>query len=144
VATWDVDTQGFPALVTADYIDLPRIARVSLFRSSMGHDYRDSFEGCLSSALSAGDAVTAGQPLGTHVGPQTSSDVAVAVDDPAGRRLISYFEVMADAVWAGYAARGVEARRALIISRAERDADALACDGERFVTAGTLPQTREL
>jgi hypothetical protein len=200
--TWDLDQQPPPALVTADYIDSAQIARISLFRSSMGHDYWDSFERCrsmkhyfiprvfetagtiairapldaevvrvepewagvqlhlrsrsqpaftiilfhvaLAPVLAVGDRVDAGQPLGTHIGGQTASDVAVAVDTPGGRHLISYFDIMDEATWAAYAGRGLATRQALIITREERDADPLQCDGERFLNTGTLPQTRDL
>jgi hypothetical protein len=201
-ASWDLDRQGTPALITADYIDLAQIARVSLFRSSVGHDYWDDVERCrsmkhyfvprtpetagtiairapldaevsrvdpewagvqlhlrsrshpaftiilfhvvLSPTLAIGDRVASGQTLGTHVGPQTGSDVAVAVDSPTGRRLISYFQIMGESVWAAYVQRGIAARSELIITREQRDADPIQCDGQRFLTAGTLPQWRDL
>src|ERR1044072_4810600 len=47
-SVWDINTRGFPRIVSTDYIELPKIARISLFRSSAGHDYHDSFESCLS------------------------------------------------------------------------------------------------
>jgi hypothetical protein len=46
---------------------------------------------------------------------------------------------MPDAIFADWQARGVEDRDALILSREARDADPLRCDGEAFLTAGTLP-----
>jgi len=45
---WNPDVRGVPRLVQADYIDLPRIARISRFRSAEGHDYSDSVEHCRS------------------------------------------------------------------------------------------------
>lgn len=45
---YDVDTNGVPRLLGADYIDLLKIYRVSLFRSSAGHDFSDDFESCRS------------------------------------------------------------------------------------------------
>jgi hypothetical protein len=199
---WDLDRDGLPALVTADYIDLTKVAAISLFRSSMGHDYWDDLERCRSMkhyfvpssnqvagtiqisapfdaevermtpewagvqihlrsrshpaftailfhvtalpSLAIGQRVAAGAPLGLHVGAQTGSDIAIAVATAGGRRLVSYVEVMTDAVWASYVQRGIEARKDLVITREERDADPLTCDGERFLTTGTLPQRREL
>ena len=88
--------------------------------------------------LAAGTPVTAGQPIGRHVGPVTMSDVAVFVQTPAGRALVSWFEVIDDGLFAGYAARGVATRESAIITRAERDADPLTCDGERFTSTGSL------
>jgi hypothetical protein len=40
--------QELPKLVEADYIELPKIASISKFRSAAGHDYSDSFESCRS------------------------------------------------------------------------------------------------
>ncbi len=92
----------------------------------------------LTRALALGETLAAGQELGTHIGPQTFSDIAIRVMTPAGTRLVSYFEVLADTVWAPYAARSI-IRADLILTRAQRDADPLTCDGERFLTTGTLP-----
>lgn len=95
--------------------------------------------------LTAGARLASGERLGTHVGAQTWSDVAVGVDTPAGYRLVSWFEVLTDAVWRGYQARGLRSRDEAIIPRAERDADPLACgpDG-RFVEGGGLAGWVEL
>ncbi|HQG47230.1 MAG TPA: hypothetical protein PLG50_16345, partial [bacterium] len=49
--------------------------------------------------------------------------------------LISYFEVMSDALFQRYQARGLIRRSDVIISREERDAAPLVCSGESF-TAG--------
>ncbi|MFN0182127.1 MAG: hypothetical protein ACKVZ0_25260 [Gemmatimonadales bacterium] len=88
--------------------------------------------------VDSGVAVLAGQRLGHHVGSQTMSDIAVGVDTPAGYRLLSWFEVIADSVFSGYATRGVASRAAMVISRAERDGDPLSCVGEAFIGAGSL------
>lgn len=89
-------------------------------------------------ALSRGTHVTAGQLLGTHVGSQTYSDIAVEVNTPRGRRLVSYFETLTDAAFAPFAARGAASRQAFIITRAQRDAAPLGCTGETF-TGGADP-----
>jgi hypothetical protein len=194
--TYDIRVLGIPRFVGHDYIDLGPIARVSRFRSSVGHDYADDAERCRSMkhyfqpradvdwgtvavfspvagtidltrddfagkqivirpashpafsivifhvtpsiAIADGTPLAAGQPIGRHVGPITMSDVAVFVQTPSGRALVSWFEVMTDDLFAAYAARGVAARESAIITRAERDADPLTCDGERFTSAGTL------
>src|ERR1035441_5603408 len=43
------------------------------------------------SPISVGDSVSAGQLLGTHIGSQTTSDIAVGVNTPTGWKLLSYF-----------------------------------------------------
>jgi hypothetical protein len=89
--------------------------------------------------LAEGTRVMAGETLGRHIGPETWSDVAVGVDTPSGYRLVSWFDVITERLLDGYRARGLASRSAAIISRAERDADPLACAaGERFLSAGHL------
>lgn len=44
---WD-PASPLPALIEANYIDVSRIAAVSRFRSSIGHDYSDDYERCRS------------------------------------------------------------------------------------------------
>lgn len=46
--TYDVDKNGVPQFMEADYIDLSRITQISKFRSAAGHDFSDSFEACRS------------------------------------------------------------------------------------------------
>ena len=46
--TYDVDKNGVPQFMEADYIDLSRITQISKFRSAAGHDFSDSFESCRS------------------------------------------------------------------------------------------------
>jgi hypothetical protein len=90
-------------------------------------------------AFAVGDAVGAGQALGTHVGTQTMSDVAVIVNDPTHQgRMVSWFDVITDGVWQAYAARGVPDRAALVIPKAERDANPLTCSGDVFTSADAL------
>lgn len=85
-------------------------------------------------SLREGRTVTAGQLLGTHFSTRTYSDIAISVDTPGGgRKLISYFEVMSDALFQRYRARGMVERSEAIISRQERDAHPLTCSGETFV-----------
>jgi hypothetical protein len=179
------------AQATADYIELGRIARISRFRSGVGHDYSGGGESCRSMkhyfvpasypvkifspvsgsvgyltqewagtqigiqagartfivfhvdllpSITVGTSVTAGQQIGTHVGSETWSDIAVREGD----QLLSYFDVMADAVFQRYRSRGVGARGELVISKAARDADPLACSGDSFATPGSIPNWVEL
>jgi len=85
------------------------------------------------------DQVSAGEELGTHIGIQTMSDIAVMVNDPTKQgRMISYFEVLTDAVFIGYSERGVSTREMLIISKEVRDSNPLFCNGDMFVSSDSL------
>lgn len=88
--------------------------------------------------IAEGAEVAGGQRIGTHVGSQTSSDFAVAVSEAAGRRLVSWFHVMNDSVFAEYRGRGITSRDQAVISKAARDAAPLSCSGETFASGGTL------
>ena len=46
--TYDVDANGIPRFVYADYIELAIIHLISKFRSGIGHSYSDDFESCRS------------------------------------------------------------------------------------------------
>jgi hypothetical protein len=183
---YDVDRHGVPRFVSTSYIDLDSLTHISLFRSSLGHDYSDEFESCrsmkhyflspdssvvirapvtgvvfkveeewagtqvhlrsidqpaftfiifhiaLAAPLTTGTRVAAGTVLGRHIGTQTYSDIAVQVNTPSGRRLVSYFETLTEAAFAPFQARGIESPASVIITRAQRDASPLSCSGERF------------
>lgn len=88
--------------------------------------------------LKVGDLTTSGQLLGSHIGSQTMSDIAVGVNTPRGWKLVSYFDVMTDSLFQGYQARGLSSRDTVIISKQARDADTLTCDGETFTNSGKL------
>lgn len=92
----------------------------------------------LAKPLNIGETVTAGQQLGTHIGSQTMSDISVGVNTPNGWKLISYFDVITNNVFQIYQARGILARKDLIISKTERDSNLLICDGETFKDSGYL------
>ena len=90
--------------------------------------------------LAVGDTVTAGQQLGTSEKEDgTAADVAIGVMTPTGFRLVSYFEVMTDDVFAAYVARGVATRADMLVTQAQRDADPLACDGQAFQGSSAPP-----
>jgi hypothetical protein len=196
---WDIDKDGVPQFVAADYIELSRIGSISKFRSSAGHDYSDFTEHCRSMkhyfmpfagdtdwasikifapisgrifrleqesiggtkfeitsdaypafhflifhvnmtvSKKVGDPVSAGQQLGTHTGNQTWSDISIIVNDPTNQgRMVSYFQVMTDALFGEYVKRGVASRDSLIIPRALRDANPLTCSGDQFAPGDTL------
>ncbi len=85
------------------------------------------------------EKVTAGTQLGTHIGSQTMSDISVIVNDPTRQgRMVSYFDVLTDAVFTQYQNRGVGNREELIIPKAVRDANPLMCSGDTFVSSDTL------
>lgn len=91
--------------------------------------------------IAVGDSVTAGVQIATHVGTMTMSDVAVWAAQPnGGRALVSYVDALPDALFAPFVARGAASRDSLVLSRAERDAAPLACDGETFTGKDALPQ----
>lgn len=46
--SYNVNVLGIPRFVNQDYIELSKINRISLFRSSAGHDYSDDREKCRS------------------------------------------------------------------------------------------------
>lgn len=79
-------------------------------------------------SIANGKKVVAGENLGTTNG----NDIAVEVNTGKGYRLISYFDVMTDSLFARYQNRGINSRTALIISKEERDANPVQCDGETF------------
>jgi hypothetical protein len=84
--------------------------------------------------------VDAGQHIGRHAASNTMSDIAMSIGPKEGGRLISYFQVMTDGVFAQYAARGVASREAMIITKEQRDGDPVPCVGEsQFTVHGTLP-----
>ena len=91
-----------------------------------------------------GDRVEAGDLLGHHVGDQTSSDIAVAVETPEGRRLISVFDIMPDSLFQAYLDRGALEREDFIISAAERDAHPLDIIGFGSDNGDPLPKFFEL
>ena len=200
---FDVDTERMPLFVSADYIDLSKISRISKFRSGEGHDNLDDFESCRSmkhyyhpgvsnwsevgvispvdgnvysmnednegymlliqsaaypafffftlyhiaptNTLAPGDAVFAGQPVGTHYGNQTTSDIEVGINTTNGWKLISFFDVMLDGVFGAYTNRGVTSRSELIITEEQRDDDPLTCDESgNFANPGNLTNWVEL
>jgi hypothetical protein len=81
----------------------------------------------------------AGQHIGKHSSNNTSSDIAVQFGEFETGTLVSYFETMTDAVFQEYKDRGVSSRNAFIITKEERDADAIPCAGQgQFTVHGTL------
>ena len=93
----------------------------------------------LSSSRKIGDQVQEGELLGTHIGSQTMSDIAVIVNDPTHQgRMVSYFETITDGLFNDYTNRGVKTRDDLMISKARRDANPITCSGDTFISTDTL------
>jgi hypothetical protein len=86
-----------------------------------------------------GDRVASGELIGTHIGNNTRSAIALRIDTPTGMRLVSYFDAMTDGVFSQYAARGIASRSALIIAKGERDANAIDCVGPTYLGTDPLP-----
>lgn len=98
-----------------------------------------------SSGIVTGKKVQAGELLGygrlyyDDLGETADCfDIALFVNTPAGVRLVPYPAAMEDAVFDAYVARGVRSRQDFVITREERDADPLECDGETFRNGGHL------
>lgn len=75
-----------------------------------------------------GDKVNAGNELGITYGPE----IAVRVRTSEGFRLISYFDVISDEVFKKYQDLGISSREVLIISKEERDANPIECNGDEL------------
>lgn len=95
----------------------------------------------LAKPLAVGDWIAEGQVLGTHIGTQTFSDIAVAVNTPKNYRLVSYFDTLTDTAFAAFQARGISSREQMQFSRAQRDADPYRCNGETFAGLRVDPKT---
>ena len=68
----------------------------------------------------------------------TSFDIAVWVNTPSGMRLVSYFETMSDDLFNTYLLRGVTSRHDFIITKEDRDSSPLQCDGDTFLSEGSI------
>lgn len=100
----------------------------------------------LDTSLKIGDTVTSGQQLGTHIGSQTTSDIAVATTSDGQWRLVSYFDVMTEEVFVNYLERGITSPDDMIISKEARDADPLSYipGTDIFATGGTISNWGQL
>ncbi|MBI4175273.1 M23 family metallopeptidase [Candidatus Berkelbacteria bacterium] len=81
--------------------------------------------------IEVGTDLVAGQLVGSIHADQ-GTDIAVEVNHWGSTQNFSYFAVMPDDLFSAYQERGVTSRTDLIISREERDANPLECDGEQF------------
>ncbi len=86
-----------------------------------------------------GEHLSEGELIGTHIGNQTMSDIAVIVNDPSHQgRMVSYFETITDELLHAFISRGAKTREDFLISKAWRDAHPLTCDGETFTSTDTI------
>ncbi|MCK4814712.1 hypothetical protein KA005_02990 [bacterium] len=92
----------------------------------------------LDSSFQVGDHVNAGQILGKPKKEDGGTTIAVWVHTPNGDKLLSYFQVISDNLFVLYQQRGLYSREAAIISKEERDANPLTCQGEEIIDKGTL------
>lgn len=93
----------------------------------------------LSIPLKVNDKILAGEQLGTQISSLTLSDISVIVNDPTKQgRMVSYFDVMTDALFNEYKNKGINTRADIIISKEARDADPLSCNGDTFTSTGLI------
>lgn len=85
----------------------------------------------LSDGVKKGSAVKAGQKIGV-ISKNQNTDIAISKGSMFGQNFISYFDVMPDSIFKSYQDRGAKSRADFIISKEERDAKPLACNGEQF------------
>ncbi|MFA5926597.1 MAG: hypothetical protein WCT32_02090 [Patescibacteria group bacterium] len=78
-----------------------------------------------------GTKVQSGQPIG-QIGLNQNTDIAITRGSKFNEELISYFSVMPDNIFANYQERGAKERNDFIITKEERDAQPLQCNGEQF------------
>ncbi|HPO14564.1 MAG TPA: hypothetical protein PLI09_14065 [Candidatus Hydrogenedentes bacterium] len=90
--------------------------------------------------LEVNSHVEAGECIGTHIGNETFCDISIIYQG----HLRSFFELITDDVLQEYLDRGASWRYDFIITKGERDADPLTCDGTAFLTSGTIPNWVEL
>ncbi|MDQ6966132.1 MAG: hypothetical protein Q9M23_04315 [Mariprofundaceae bacterium] len=67
-------------------------------------------------SLRPGTPLAAGQQIGWHIGSETMSDIAVGLNTGSGVQLLSYFDVMEDALFnSHYVSRGITDRADFIL-----------------------------
>lgn len=102
----------------------------------------------LNSSIAVGDTILEGSIIGTHIGNQTSSDIAIAVLTPidgpkdstisqSGVHYVSYFSVLTDSLFNKFEQHGLT-MDSLIIPALTRDAFPLDCNNGAFNNPGIL------
>jgi hypothetical protein len=95
-------------------------------------------------SLNIGLLLEEGELLGTHIGSQTMSDIAVGVEVEEGWQLLSYFDVMTNQLFEEFQSNGILERNEVIISKAERDEHLLLCNENEFDDSSELADWVEL
>jgi hypothetical protein len=100
----------------------------------------------LANPIAPGDAVSAGEQVGTGrleypdlMEIAHDIDIAVQVHTLFGPRYVSFIDTMTDALFSTYVARGAVARSDFVLTKAARDADPLTCTDDEFTSTGSLP-----
>ena len=89
--------------------------------------------------LFVGDTVWADQQIGTSQKEDgTVTDMVVGLHVPAGYKYISFFQAITDDVFHRYELRGASSRDEFIITKEDRDADPLTCNGQQFTDSGHI------
>lgn len=83
--------------------------------------------------MKMGTHLSAGQLVG-HLHADQGTDISVEVNQLFGSQYFSYFSVMPDEIFTNYQSRGIERREDVVLTRAQRDAEPLTCNGEQFAT----------
>jgi hypothetical protein len=86
--------------------------------------------------------VKAGEKIGVIAAAQ-GTDIAV---QQGWGKLVSYFELLPDALFAAYQTRGVQSRADLILTKEYRDAHAVACEkggGQQFTLPAGYDSSKE-
>ena len=81
--------------------------------------------------IKVGSRLKAGQNIG-YIGMDQQMDIAIKVMTIRGPKNISYFDVLPDSIFQNYIKRGIASRSELIITKGQRDANPLICNGQMF------------
>ena len=91
----------------------------------------------LDGGIMVGQILSEGQKIGFISGQPSLFEIAVFVETPGGRRLLSFFEMLAEDAFNKYREGGDYSREDFIISREERDNSPLQCQGQSFAGIDT-------
>lgn len=87
------------------------------------------FHLALEPGLEEGSLVQAGQQIATLGSEEAWGEIAVSAKlGPGEHRLLSFLEVATDEVWEPYKSMGVSTASDVIVTKAQRDANPMACD----------------
>lgn len=102
----------------------------------------------LAAPLTIGQHLSEGQFLGHHIGLETWSDIAVWVQTPGGRHLVSYFETLTDAAFEVFRGRGAGTRETFVRTKQDRDAEGcsyfFSSDADFILLSGETPARQQI